>query len=310
MLPIDATMTAPPPPPKNRVFDPGDMAALPYQTNIDRRHATRTAPLRVLCLGQSRTGTNSLRRALIDLGHSDVYHFASVLQENPPDAALWIEALRAKFQGVGTPYGKPQWDALLGHCQAVTDNPVVIFHKELLAAYPEAKVVLTERNSAEQWFHSQMATVVPNTDRMLPKTWLERLVAKWFSPFDTDLLTMADLVMHTSPTYSALWHDFHHGTDTAKQVYDDYNAEIKRLVPKERLLVFNVKEGWGPLCEFLGEKVPGDQFPRSNDREIFAQRQAQVGSFVAGRIRRNMAVFGAGVAVVVALVSFAVTRIR
>ena len=109
--------------------------------------------------------------------------------------------------------------------------------------------------------------------------------------------------------YSALWHDYHHGTETAKQVYVDYNAEIRRLVPEENLLVFNVKEGWGPLCEFLGEELPDEAFPRRNDKVAFARNNDQFGEFVSASSQRNMLLAGAGLAAVVATLVFAV-RLR
>lgn len=49
--------------------------------------------------------------------------------------------------------------------------------------------------------------------------------------------------------------------------YNRWQEEIKSLVPREQLLVFNVKQGWGPLCAFLGVQVPDCPFPRKNDRE-------------------------------------------
>lgn len=300
-------MTAPPPP-KDHVFDPGDIASLAFQTNIDRRHATRKVPLRVLCLGLSRTGTVSLRQALVQLGYKDCYHFASVLQENPLDSVLWLEALKAKFRGIGAPYSKKEWDALLGHCQAITDTPCVLFYKELLEAYPDAKVILTERDDAEQWFRSQMATVVPYASQIVPKTWLDKLIASWFSPIDANAIALNELILQETPMYAALWRDYQNGTGTAKQVYHDYNAEIRRLVPEDRLLVLNVREGWAPLCEFLGEVVPDKPFPRRNDKAQFASNNDQIGSVVAAATRRNMAVFGAGVAAVVAMVAYAVVR--
>ena len=94
-------------------------------TNIDRRHAKRTRPMELLCLGRERTGTLSLRVALLQLGYYDVYHMSSALVENPADCEMWVDALDAKFhldgkEGQGKKaFGRQEWDALLGHCAAV-----------------------------------------------------------------------------------------------------------------------------------------------------------------------------------------------
>ena len=69
--------------------------------------------------------------------------------ENPPDCLMWQDALAAKFDGKGQ-FGREEWDALLGHCQAVSDWPAVAFAPELIAAYPEAKVILTTRD-VDSW---------------------------------------------------------------------------------------------------------------------------------------------------------------
>lgn len=77
--------------------------------------------------------------------------------ENPPDCLMWQDAFAAKYDGVGT-FGREQWDQLLGHCQAVCDWPSVAFAKELIEAYPEAKVILTTRD-VDSWHASTMKTV-------------------------------------------------------------------------------------------------------------------------------------------------------
>ncbi|RMZ16196.1 hypothetical protein D0860_01211 [Hortaea werneckii] len=282
--------------PAYQVFDPGDMASLAYQTNIDRRHCTRTVPLRVICLGLSRTGTTSLRQFLVDLGFRDCYHYASVLQENPRDADLGIEALDAKFKGVGEPYTRPQWDALLGHCQAVTDTPCTIFHEELLAAYPEAKVVLTERDDVDQWFRSQMNTTVRYSSELLPTTWLDKLKSAVFSPLDPKALHLIQLIVSHAPVWKELWADYHQGTTSAKKAYEEYNSKIKAIVPRDRLLVFYVKEGWGPLCEFLELQPPDTPFPRRNDTEVFVKNTKVISEFTREASRKKMAMMSAAVA--------------
>jgi hypothetical protein len=70
--------------------------------------------------------------------------------ENPPDCLMWMDALTAKYDGIGTPFGREQWDQLLGDCQAVCDWPACAFAKDLVEAYPDAKVILTTRN-VDSW---------------------------------------------------------------------------------------------------------------------------------------------------------------
>ena len=138
------------PKPITDVFTPGD-------TDINRRECRRTQPMRVLALGLGRTGTASLRTALKELGFEDCYHMMSASVENPPDCLMWSDALAAKYDGQGT-FGREQWDQLFGHCQAICDWPCVAFAKELIEAYPEAKVLVTTRD-VDSWHASTMKTV-------------------------------------------------------------------------------------------------------------------------------------------------------
>ena len=128
-----------------------------YETEINRRECRRVVPMKVLALGLGRTGTASLRTALVELGFSDCYHMMSASVENPPDCLMWSDALAAKYDGVGT-FGREQWDQLFGHCQAICDWPCVAFAKELIEAYPEAKVLVTTRE-VNSWHASTMKTV-------------------------------------------------------------------------------------------------------------------------------------------------------
>ena len=66
-------------------------------------------------------------------------------------------------------------------------------------------------------------------------------------------------------------------SDDGLRFYKDYIAEIQRIVPKEKLLVMNVKEGWEPLCAILGEKVPGRKSPRVNDKQSFVRNNVETG---------------------------------
>ena len=99
--------------------------------DIDRRKCRRSVPMEVLSLGLARTGTLSMQEALKILGHVNTYHYSSIFA-NVQDADMWNEALRAKYKGRGKPFGRREWDQLLGHCGAITDVPAVCFWRELL----------------------------------------------------------------------------------------------------------------------------------------------------------------------------------
>ncbi|WQF89320.1 hypothetical protein CDEST_14334 [Colletotrichum destructivum] len=180
----------------------------------------------------------------------------SASSENPPDCLMWSDALAAKYDGIGE-FGKDKWDALLGHCQAVTDWPAASFAAELIEAYPEAKVILTTRD-VDSWFESTRVTVNHRAnDRFL---WL-------LSHFD-----WASSMYY--PMLRKYWdavfkRDFEkHG----KKVFLEHNDHVRRLVPPDRLLEYRVGEGWEPLCKFLGCPVPSTPFPRDNSGNSFVRR--------------------------------------
>ncbi|OQE35363.1 hypothetical protein PENCOP_c013G08935 [Penicillium coprophilum] len=143
--------------PPTDIFTPDDHV-------IDRRGRGRTVPMRVLVLGLGRTGTASIRQALKSLGillpwgYEDTYHMMSASVENPSDCILWQQAFAAKYDRIGT-FGRKEWDQLLGDCQAVSDWPAIAFSEELLAAYPEAKVILPWRD-IDSWYRSVLQTTL------------------------------------------------------------------------------------------------------------------------------------------------------
>lgn len=212
--------------------------------------------MRVLALGLGRTGTASLRSALKELGYTDTYHMMSASVENPPDCLCWMDAFAAKYEGKGK-FGREEWDALLGHCQAVCDWPAVAFAKELIEAYPEAKIIITTRD-VDSWHKSVMKTV------------------NWRAN-DPELKAVANFDWAAGlyhPMLRKFWKYFFYDDfeNQGKQRFHDYYQEIRELVPADQLLEYRVGSGWEPLCEFLGDKVPDKEFPQSNDAEHFVQR--------------------------------------
>ncbi|KAJ7485325.1 P-loop containing nucleoside triphosphate hydrolase protein [Mycena latifolia] len=236
------------------------MAPQSESVSVEPRTA-RTVPMRVLGLGFSRTGTASLQLALEQLGYVRTNHGFAVISSSPEKISMWIAAIRAKLYGEGAPFGRAEWDQLLGDCQAITDVPHILFAEELIAAYPEAKVVLTTR-SAESWWKSYEATIAPT---LAPP--LAVRLSGWLDPEYTgkkqELARLVFEGLFGTARAAAIT------ADAAKARFRAYNDAIRRLVPPDRLLEFEVKEGWAPLVAFLGKEPPPTAFPRVNDTAQF-----------------------------------------
>ncbi|KAI0538430.1 P-loop containing nucleoside triphosphate hydrolase protein [Xylaria digitata] len=226
-------------------------------TDIDRRECTRTVPMRALLLAPGRTGTASMRAAMKQLGFVDTYHMMNCSIENPPDALLWMDALRAKYDGVGE-FTRKDWDKLLGGSQAVCDWPACAFAKELIEAYPEAKVVMTTRD-VDSWHASTMKTV-------------------YWRVTDPELRMLSHFSWAAKMYYPMLkkfFDTFFEGDfpNRGKDVFTKHYAEVRKMVPADRLLEYRVQDGWEPLCKFLDVPVPKDvPFPNVNDNSDFVTR--------------------------------------
>ncbi len=192
------------------------------------------------------------------LGYVDTYHMMSCSIENPPDALFWMDALRAKYDGVGKPFQREDWDKLMGHCQAVCDWPAIAFARELIEAYPEAKVVLTNRD-VDSWHASTLRTV-------------------YWRATDPELRALSRVNWAAGMYYPMLkkfFDTFFEGDfpGRGKDVFLRHYDEVRSLVPKDRLLEYRVSEGWEPLCDFLGVPVPrNEKFPNVNDNRDFVER--------------------------------------
>ena len=207
--------------------------------------------LEVIGAGFGRTGTASLQGALEELGLNRCYHMKEVFK-NPTHAAIWRAAAEGK---------SVDWDALLEGYQATVDWPGCTFYQELMERYPDAKVLLNVRDP-EAWYKSMTNTVYKMTQLGFPQSLIPRLV-----PRIRGLSKMAHILIWQN-TFDKRFADKAH----AVKVFSDHIAEVKRVVPAEKLLVYEVKEGWAPLCAFLEVPVPDEPFPRLNDSAAFNQR--------------------------------------
>ena len=209
--------------------------------------------MRVIGAGFGRTGTTSLKAALEKLGFDPCYHMTEVFA-HPDHADFWVAAWR----------GEPvDWDGVLGDYEATVDWPACTFYEELMRRHPDAKVLLSVRNP-ERWYDSTRSTIYELT-RLIEGSTISRVIFGVVS-----LLTFGGFTgRRSSLANDLIWQGTFDGRFEdqayAIKVFEHHNEEVKRRVPRERLLVYQVEEGWGPLCEFLDVPVPDEPFPRLND---------------------------------------------
>lgn len=194
--------------------------------------------IKVIGTGFGRTGTSSLRDALVRLGFGPCDHMVENFAHQAR-FALWDEALQRK--DAGEPI---DWRPLLSGFQAIVDWPGAYFWQELTAAHPAARVILTVRDP-QRWYDSISATIFTLRDDQWPA-----------GPRD---------IIYTRTFGNRL-------TDRAhcQAVFGQHNQAVRAAIAPDRLLVFDVREGWEPLCAFLGVPVPDHEpFPHVNDTAAF-----------------------------------------
>lgn len=265
--------------------------------NIDRRTQHRTVPLEVLCLGYSRTGTLTMHTAMSILGYPNPYHFSS-MYDNVRDSDAWMELIDIKFEGKGRKGGltKADFDAVLGHCGAVADMPAIHFAAELIEFYPDAKIVLVERN-IDSWYASWSAFLDSAMNPTLG--YIAKLDAGVLGRIARVGSTCTNLLVGSATSLTA-------AKARSKEEYRKHYALVRSLAPKDRLLEFSLKDGWEPLCEFLGRPMPKEPFPHVNDSASNAQGFKELGAMAVKRIAKK----GAAASLVVGVVAAVIFQVR
>lgn len=197
--------------------------------------------MQVIGVGVGRTGTFSLKLAIERLGFGPCHHMEAVIENMPAQVPLWSAAIA----------GDPDWPAIYNGYQSAVDWPTAGFYRQLYATYPNAKFILTHR-SPESWAASFSGTI-------------QKLIAGRDNapPPMQDWLQMAENLIAMSGFPVSM------NTDDLQAAFIAHNDAVKETIPAEQLLVYEVKEGWAPLCDFLGKDAPDEPFPRTNQREQF-----------------------------------------
>merc|ERR1719184_10882 len=153
---------------------------------------------------------------------------------------------------------------MLAEYRGGVDYPISFFYKELMAVYPHAKVLLNVRDPA-RWYESVHGSIMQltNTSRSWPCTWFSSILG------ERETMTLVDALSRQVPSCSTMDMGMFGAVSDSKEkavkFFEEHVEEVKKVVPKEKLLVWEVKEGWAPLCEFLGVPEPSTSFPRVND---------------------------------------------
>lgn len=194
--------------------------------------------MRLIGAGFPRTGTFSTQAALIRLGLPCYHMFEVVCREEHTNA--WYDFLAR---------GRPMdWTTLFAEYDATVDAPAAFFWREILAAFPDAKVLLNVRDP-QTWFESFM-TLTAVMAEFAPHRESNPRLERWLSMVEA----MRDRTFGEARERDAL-----------VAAFEEHNRRVREEVPPSRLLVFRVQDGWAPLCRFLGCEAPPEPFPHLNE---------------------------------------------
>jgi hypothetical protein len=210
--------------------------------------------LKVVGAGFGRTGTLSLKNALEKIGFGPCYHMMEVFPR-PDHVAMWH---KLAFGGVF------DWDLLFRDFRATVDWPSTRWWREIAAHFPDAKVLLSVRDP-ESWYKSMSETIYQPMKWPIPAEVPENM------RLQNEMVRKAII----ADTFDNRFEDKAHAIDVFKR----HNQEVRDTIDAKRLLVFDVREGWEPLCRFLEVPVPSEPFPRLNDTastQALIQRMREV----------------------------------
>ncbi|KAJ5355523.1 uncharacterized protein N7496_012735 [Penicillium cataractarum] len=241
----------------------GEATVNPPPPPVSEKVAKSSPP--ILCLGMARTGTASLAQSLRILGVPNVHHGLEII--GPEFQKHWKvldRAADASFPVLPTYTGKPftssEWDEAFGGYGAVTDI-ASFYAMSLIRAYPDAQVILVERD-IQSWLKSTEQVFRPWKSRSHVR------MIHWVGSY------IGSIEGKVSLKFQLGWTQSKHPKDISKNAraaYERHYKEIRATVPQEQLLEFQLKDGWEPLCRFLGKDIPDVPFPRVNEAEAYAK---------------------------------------
>jgi hypothetical protein len=250
-------------------------------------HPSKPKPdttFQVIGAGLPRTGTASFSRALSILLSGPVYHGGTQTTLGPPtDIKSWINLL--SHWPPRSPSDKHTVLSILKNrldgYAAVTDSPCNGLVPELLSLYPDAIVICTIRDPT-MWVKSMETVANAST------LWFLRAVL-FLLP---GMRHFPDYINGLRNQWITLYGK---GEPATREHWDKHVAYLKRVVPKDQLVFFDVKDGWAPLCKVLGKAEPNVEFPRINDGRAIEELTRRF--IVKGLVRWGVVLMTIGVGV-------------
>ncbi len=209
--------------------------------------------LTVIGAGFGRTGTNSLKIALEILESQPCHHMREVFPSE--NQINWFHN-KANGEFIN-------WDEVFENFGSAVDWPSSAYYRELAEYYPESKVILSVRNP-DKWYDSTKETIY----------FISTAVPKWILFFSSKKRRIYEMIQNT------IWQGVFDGKfedrDYAIAVFNNHVKAVKSSIPEDRLLIHEAKDGWKPLCEFLGKPIPDESYPRVNEAKDFKKQIGKI----------------------------------
>ncbi|CAK8677519.1 unnamed protein product [Clavelina lepadiformis] len=208
--------------------------------------------MKIIVAGYSKTGTKSMVLALSELGYN-VYDFFD---------HFWYHGDQwARIYSSGSGGTIEDFKKMYQSVDAVTDAPPYMFWEEILQAFPDAKVILTTRNDEARWYQS-----LSKQTRMMKENFTYNLMQilsptgrKYFRHYRDVVSILWNIRMRSPLDYSFINNEM-----WLRKRFRQHTQYCKQNCPPDKLLVYDVRQGWVPLCEFLGKEIPDKPFPHEN----------------------------------------------
>jgi len=215
--------------------------------------------LKVIGAGFGRTGTNSLKIALETLESAPCHHMLEVFPREKQ-----VNWFHDKAHGKSVP-----WDEVFEDFGSAVDWPSSAYYKELAEHYPESKVILSIRDP-DKWYESAKETIY----------FVSTAIPKWLLLLSSKKRHVYEMIQQTiwQGVFDGKFEDREH----AIEVFNNHIQEVRSVIPEDRLLIHEAKDGWEPLCEFLGKPIPEIPYPRVNEAGSFKKQIRKI------KIMRNL----------------------